>query len=69
MIAEFVAASWAEYPGAAAVVVPVSTGNRASWRALEHAGFRRIATGDLEPDNPLDPRDHYVYRIDRPAGA
>jgi aminoglycoside 6'-N-acetyltransferase len=67
MIDEFVAATWAAHPGAAAVVVPVSAGNRASWRALERAGFRRIATGDLEPDNPLDPPEHHVYLIDRPA--
>lgn len=65
MIAAFVAASWAAYPGAGAVVVPVSVGNEASWRALERAGFRRIACGELEPDNPVDSRDHYVYRLDR----
>ena len=68
MIAEFVATSWPAYPDASAVVVPVSAGNRASWRALERAGFRLIATGELEPDNPIDSRDHVVYRLDRPAG-
>jgi aminoglycoside 6'-N-acetyltransferase len=45
------------------VIVPVAAGNRASWRALEKAGFRRVAEGELEPDNPSDPRDHYVYRL------
>jgi aminoglycoside 6'-N-acetyltransferase len=69
MIARFVQASWPVSPGASAVVVPVSVGNEASWRALERAGFRRIACGQLEPDNPVDSRDHYVYRIDRPADA
>jgi aminoglycoside 6'-N-acetyltransferase len=69
MIARFVQASWPMFPGASAVVVPVSVGNEASWRALERAGFRRIACGQLEPDNPVDSRDHYVYRIDRPADA
>jgi aminoglycoside 6'-N-acetyltransferase len=67
MIAAFVAASWAQCPAATCVVVPVSAGNRASWRALERAGFRLVATGELEPGNPLDPRDHVIYRIDRPV--
>ena len=45
------------------IVVPVAAGNRASWRALEKAGFARVAEGELEPDNPADPRDHVVYRL------
>jgi len=48
--------------------VPVSTANVASWRALEKAGFARVGTADLEPDNPVDSREHVVYRLDRPAG-
>ncbi len=44
------------------VIVPVAAGNRASWRTLEHAGFRRVAEGPLKPDNPIDPPDHVVYR-------
>lgn len=67
MIATFVAESWTFYPDAEHVIVPVSCGNRASWRALERAGFRRIAEGELEPDNPRDPRDHYVYQLERDA--
>ena len=43
-------------------LVPVHADNRASWRALERAGFTRVAEGDLEPDNPQDTRDHVVYR-------
>ena len=43
------------------VIVPVVAGNIASWRALERAGFTRVAEGDLEPDNPIDPPLHYVY--------
>jgi len=61
-----VAESWACCSQADDVIVPVSAGNYASWRTLERAGFQRIAAGDLEPDNPCDPRDHYVYRIERP---
>lgn len=67
MIAAFIAASWVAYPHAPAVLVPVCVGNPASWRALERAGLRRIAEGELEPDNPRDPRDHYLYRIGRPG--
>ena len=67
MITAFVTRSWVSCPQADDVIVPVSTGNLASWRALERAGFRRIAEGHLERDNPCDPRDHYVYRIERPG--
>ena len=58
MIAAFVA-------HAVEVIVPVAAGNVASWRALERAGFARIAEGELEPDNPRDRRDHYVYALSR----
>lgn len=65
LISAFVAQSWAAHPEARDVIVPVCTGNTASWRALERAGFQRIAEGEMEPDNPADPRDHVVYRIGR----
>ncbi len=67
MIAASVEQAWDRYPDARDVVVPVATGNRASWRALERAGFERVATGELTPDNPVDSRDHVVYRGHRPA--
>ncbi|QNE79010.1 GNAT family N-acetyltransferase [Streptomyces finlayi] len=67
IIRAVVEAVWTDCPDASAVVVPVHTANRPSWRALEKAGLRRIATADLDPDNPDDDRTHYVYRIDRPA--
>lgn len=69
MIAAFVEQSWPRYPRANDVIVPVSAGNRASWRSLERAGFRRIAEGDLKPDNPRDSLEHYVYRLQRPCGG
>ena len=69
MISAFVTASWAACPDAGAIVVPVAAGNLASWRALERAGFDRIAEGQMEPDNPRDGRDHYVYAIRRPPAA
>jgi aminoglycoside 6'-N-acetyltransferase len=65
MIAALVSDSWAAYPGADAVLVPVVAANVASWRALERAGFERIAEGELEPDNPVDARDHYIYALRR----
>lgn len=66
VITAIVRATWTELPQATTVIVPVAKGNPASWRALEKAGFTRIAEADLEPDNPIDDRDHVVYRIDRP---
>lgn len=66
MIREIIEATWRDYPDATAVLVPVPAANRASWRALEKAGLRRVAEGELEPEDPIDGRDHYVYRVDRP---
>lgn len=63
MISAFVRASFSAYPKARDVLVPVSTANAGSWRALERAGFHRAAEGELAPDNPRDVRDHYVYAI------
>lgn len=49
-----------------AILVAVVAANTASWRALEKAGLQRIASGSMEPDNPIDDPLHHVYRIDRP---
>jgi aminoglycoside 6'-N-acetyltransferase len=68
MIRALLPETWAAHPGASSVIVPVAAANRASWRALEKAGLRRIAEGELEPDNPIDDRAHLIYRIDRPGG-
>lgn len=65
MISDFVRQSWAGHPQANDIIVPVVAGNIASWRALERAGFTRIAQGALEPDNPADSRLHFVYQIGR----
>lgn len=66
MIRSVVRASWRDHPDAPCVLVPVVAANRASWRALERAGLRRVAEGELEPDNPVDERAHHLYRVDRP---
>ncbi|MEU7518035.1 GNAT family N-acetyltransferase [Streptomyces sp. NPDC042898] len=69
LIRAIVAATWTDHPEATAIIVPVHTANRPSWRALEKAGLHRVAEASLEPDNPIDDRSHYVYRIDRPGDA
>ncbi len=67
MIRSMVAKTWTDHPSAGCIIIPVAAGNRRSWRALEKAGFQRVAEGALEPDNPIDPPLHYVQRIDRPS--
>ncbi|SNQ51711.1 GCN5-related N-acetyltransferase (fragment) [Frankia canadensis] len=67
MIASMVARIWSDHPEASCVMVPIVASNRASWRALEKAGFRRVGQGPLTPDNPVDDPLHYVYRVDRPS--
>lgn len=66
MIAAAVARGFADHPDAGEVLVPVVAANESSWRALERAGGTRYATGELEPDNPVDSRDHVVHRFLRP---
>lgn len=65
VISAFVDRVWVEHPDVTHVVVPVNSLNVASWRALQKAGFRLVAQGDLSPDNPDDPPGHEVLRIDR----
>lgn len=67
LVAATARAGFAAHPDAPEVLVSVPLGNRASWRALEKAGFARVAEGGMTPDNPLDPRDHVVYRLARPG--
>jgi aminoglycoside 6'-N-acetyltransferase len=64
MLMAFVDRLWAE-TDACCLLVPVHVENRASWRALERAGFVIAVRGELDPDNPADSRDHFVLRIDR----
>lgn len=69
IIAALMADTWRTHPRSPAVIVAVVAANRASWRALEKAGLRRVAEGAMEPDNPADDPLHYVYRTDRPDEA
>lgn len=66
MIAAFTDRIWLTNPAATCIIVAVVAANAASWRALIGSGFRRVARGDLEPDNPIDDRQHEVLRLDRP---
>ena len=67
MIQALVERIWATQRDIDHVVVPVNSANVASWRALEKAGFRLVAQGELDPDNPIDGRLHEILRIDRPG--
>lgn len=67
MVRRFTELCWAERPDATEIIVPVAVGNRASWSALRSAGYTRIATGILPPDNPVDDGQHVVYARRRPA--
>ena len=70
LVRSAVTAVWTDHPGAPTVLIPVPRANRRSWRALEKAGLRRVGEGELEPDNPVDDRIHYLYRVDRaPSGG
>jgi aminoglycoside 6'-N-acetyltransferase len=66
MIRAFVDEVWKFDPTASCVVIPVNVANRASWRALERAGFHCVASGNLTPDHPIDDPAHYIYQVDRP---
>lgn len=66
MMRDFVQKLWLERTDASCVIVPTHATNVASYRALERAGFHRVAAGELAPDNSTMSRNHLVYRIDRP---
>jgi aminoglycoside 6'-N-acetyltransferase len=55
--------------GAETVVVAVQQGNRASWRALERAGFTRVWAGELDTDDPSDAGPSYVYVLTKATTA
>lgn len=62
MLATAVDDTFARFPEATEILVPVVAANRASWRALEKAGFTIVASGDIPPDNPVDDPRHHVLR-------
>ena len=66
MLAAFCDSIWRRDPDVRCIVVPVNSANVASWRTLRAIGFRIVARGSLEPDNPIDDPMHEVLRLDRP---
>lgn len=68
LIREFTELCFRECPQAPSIIVPVATGNVASWSALESAGYTYLATANLPPDNPVDDGEHRVYRQVRGSG-
>lgn len=65
MLATAVHDTFDRHPEATEILVPVVAANRASWRALEKAGFTIVASGDIPPDNPVDDPRHHVLRRTR----
>ncbi|HEY2673631.1 MAG TPA: GNAT family N-acetyltransferase [Rugosimonospora sp.] len=68
-IGTFTGLTFLRYPRADAVSVAVQQANRASWRALERAGFVRLWAGQLDSDDPSDAGPAYVYARNRAATA
>jgi Ser/Thr protein kinase RdoA (MazF antagonist)/RimJ/RimL family protein N-acetyltransferase len=60
-ISRFARDTLRRYPDAAAVIADPEQANVASWRALEKAGFERVAAGVFEPDG----EPAYIYRLAR----
>jgi aminoglycoside 6'-N-acetyltransferase len=64
-IAQFSARLFVELPDVELIVVAVQQENPASWRALEHAGYRRIWGGQLDSDDPSDAGPAFVLIRER----
>ena len=67
MLRAFADHIWRSKRDASCIIVAVCSANAASWKALLNAGFRIVARGDLEPDNPIDEPMHEILRLDRPT--
>jgi aminoglycoside 6'-N-acetyltransferase len=65
MIAAFALDTFDRYPELSQIVVDPQVANRASWRALERAGFERVWTGRIDDDDPSNVGDAHVYRLTR----
>jgi len=67
-IGRFAQDTFVRYPANALVVAVPQQDNVASWRALEKAGFQRLAAKRLGSDDPSDAGPAYIYGLRRPAG-
>jgi aminoglycoside 6'-N-acetyltransferase len=68
-IARFASDTFVRYPAVPLVVAVPQQDNVASWRALERAGFQRLAAKRLESDDPSDAGPAYIYGLSRPGGG
>jgi aminoglycoside 6'-N-acetyltransferase len=57
---------WGGSPQVTRVLVAVQQENRASWRALEKAGFDRVWSGTVDSGDPADEGPGHVYALNRP---
>lgn len=57
--------TFSRYPDVDSVVVAMQQANRASWRALEHVGFKRRWAGLLDSPDPSDAGPSYIYVVNR----
>jgi aminoglycoside 6'-N-acetyltransferase len=67
IIARFAEDTFVRFPAVPLVVAAPQQDNVASWRALEKAGFRRVAAKQLESDDPSDAGPAYIYVLRRPG--
>jgi aminoglycoside 6'-N-acetyltransferase len=68
-IARFAEDTFVRYPAVPMVVAVPQQDNVASWRALERAGFQRLAAKRLESDDPSDAGPAYIYGLTRPTSG
>ena len=66
MVALVAADSWDRHRTIDAIVVDVRAEHRASWRALERAGFERVWSGTLASEDPSDDGPAHLYLQRRP---
>jgi methyltransferase (TIGR00027 family) len=60
---------FADWPDVYTVVAVPQQANRASWRALDKAGYERLWGGQLDSDDPADAGPAYVYVCHRTAST
>ena len=61
IIGEFTNLTFERYQDIAQIAVGVQQSNRASWRALDKAGFTRVFAGTIESTDPSDNGPSYLY--------
>jgi aminoglycoside 6'-N-acetyltransferase len=69
MIAKFTDLVFKDYDDVQTIVVTPQRANRASCRALEHAGYSLVAVGRLDSEDPADEGDAAIYARHRPNSS